>query len=375
MNRLLAFLFSLALLAHASGSPASPTADGSNPDGAPAKGLFLEVKADAFVCDAEYFLPRTKGFTYVGTRLLPALRYSVNDQVSLRAGILLTALAGHEGLWKVQPVLSFDFSPAPWLLLRMGTIDSDRQHLLGDPICDHNRWFYDYKQDGMQILTHTQHWESDSWLDWQHFLEPWTPDQERFSLGTRHQFFLFNRQQAERLHWQVSLPLAFVGNHRGGQVSTLDTCIETLFNEQVGLRATWNGNLLSFSIDVPLFLYQNGTPHDERHQPYDNGWGVWPSAQVSALWGRNHLQLQAGFWRGSQFISPHGNALFMSISDHDDYLQPDVHLATLSAEYLYRYKDFTFGINLHSFYDTDLHKLDLDAAILMRFSLNNVKLH
>ena len=147
----------------------------------------------------------------------------------------------------------------------------------------------------------------------------------------------------------------------------MDTCIETIFNEQVGLRATWLGEHVVFGIEVPLYLYQNGSPKNERHRPFDQGWGVWPNAHLAADWRRNQVMVTVGFWRGCQYLSSLGNALFMSISDHDDYIQPDVHLATIKMEYLYRHKDFSFGINAQSYYDTDHQKMDLDIGIVMRF--------
>lgn len=330
--------------------------------------LFLDVNATAFLCDAEYFLPRTEGYTYVGSRLIPALRYVINEQVSFRGGVVLTALAGREGLWKAQPMLTFDFVPAQWLHLVMGTINGGQGHHLDAPLYNPNRWYYAYKEDGVQLLTTTSYWQSDTWVDWEHFLEPWTPDQERFTLGSRHELFLFNQNHPERHHWQISMPLAFVGSHRGGQVSTLDTCIETLFNEQLGLRAAWLGEAVSFGIQLPLYLYQNGSPQGERYRPFDQGFGLWPSANITISFLRSLFEVQAGFWRGSQFLSLHGNYLFMSVSDHKaDYLQPDVHLLTLHLGYEYHFQGFDFALNFQGYYDIDFSRLDLSVGLSLAF--------
>jgi hypothetical protein len=67
----------------------------------------------------------------------------------------------------------------------------------------------------------------DTWLHWEDLLEPWQPKQERFSLGSSHLLILGEGLCHGRM--TVSLPLSFLGSHRGGQFSSLDTCIQSLF--------------------------------------------------------------------------------------------------------------------------------------------------
>ena len=340
-------------------------------DSISSKHLFLDIDANAFLRDAEYFLPYTKGYTVAGYRLSPTLRYHINDRAAIRGGAMMTSVADVDGRFQVRPILSFDYQACKWMRLVMGTIYGSTNHLLGEPMYDRERWYYDYKEDGLQILTKTVHWESDTWLNWEQFLEPWTAEQERFTLGSRHEFQLLKTRNSNYL----MLPLSFVGSHRGGQFSSLDTCIETLFNESLALR--WETRCLDGSfiaIEAPFYFYQNMSPEGERFTPFTNGWGLHPNLQIQdndffrAKNSHNNLYLQLGYWYGDGYISPRGSYLFQSVSWHNpEFAQKIRHLCTADIAFEHEYKDFILNLNAQFYYDPDHKALDLAFGVLMHW--------
>lgn len=325
--------------------------------------LSCDIDATTFFRDAEFFMPFTKGYTASGFRLAPALRYNINDKASIRGGVLFTGIAGSTGLWKVEPIVTLRYQPTQWLRLTMGTIDGNLCHHLDEPLYNRERWVYDYKEDGLQIQTHTRHWESDTWLDWEHFLEPWTPDQEQFTLGTRQQF---------RFHgdnWSVQLPFSFLGTHRGGQFSTLDTCIETLFNGSAGLGCGYRNDRFALDLTLPAYFYKKATSAPETHLPFDQGWGIYPQLSGTLTLPQFSIHLVCGYWYGHHFISSRGSHLFQSTSWFDpNFCQAERHLATFDISISHCYRQLDFAIDAQFYYDPDHRKLDLAVGIAMRFN-------
>lgn len=214
--------------------------------------LSLGIDATTFFRDAEYFMPFTRGYPMSGFRLTPTLRYTMPaDGFSAKAGVMLTGVAGTQGLWKVEPVLTLRYAPSSRFVIQMGTFDGSDQHYLDAPMYDPERYFIDYKEDGVQLMWAGNHRVSDTWVNWETFLEPWTPDQERFTLGSNNQL-IFSLGGHE-----LQIPLVFMGSHRGGQFTTLDTCIETLFNEQVGLGFQINKEKYNCVLAFDAFFFQN----------------------------------------------------------------------------------------------------------------------
>lgn len=342
------------------------------------RGLGWEVSATTFFRDAEFFLPETEGYTASGFRLEPSLRYGICEEAQIRGGLIVTALAGTEGLWKVEPALAIDYQPSSSVRLTMGTLEGSLHHRLGEPMYDRERWYYDYKEDGLQILTHTSHWSSDTWLNWEHFLEPWTPDQERFTLGTSQEITILHlNEEGDKEPNRIVVPLAFTGSHRGGQFSTLDTCIETLFNESVGLRLE-AGKKHRLVAELPCFFFQNMSPHNERHTAYEQGYAFYPQLKYRGRFGKSRLHEidgAIGYYKAHQYLSPRGSYLFQCVSWSDpNFAVPDREMATAALSYHQRISEhFFLSLDSQFYYDLDLEKLDFAIGLAMRFDISGQK--
>ncbi len=328
--------------------------------------LWLQVDASTFFRDAEFFMPFAKGYSAAGFWFTPTLCYSVYDYAQVRAGVRMVGVAGTEGLYQVQPVFGIDFYLNHWLTLTLGTIDATKGHNVGDPIYDRERWYYHDQEDGMQIKTNTEHWTSDTWLDWEHFLEPWTADQERFTAGTRQ---LFTLRPDESL-FNVSLPLAFSGSHRGGQISTLDTCIETLFNESVGLVFSYDNHAdKKVSLSLPAYFFQNNSP--TVHTKYEQGWGFYPQLSFEKQFVRkdNTLEVNVGYWYGYQYLSARGGALFHCYSPFDaSYVDPYRNMVTMGVSLRHSVPCFDLTLDAEGYYDMLLSEFDFVIGLNLRFS-------
>ena len=341
--------------------------------------LSLRVDAHATLRDAEYFMPFTKGYTMASFHLAPSFLWC-HEEFSLSAGAWLTAVAGTEGFYKAAPLLTLRYQPAHWITLCMGTINGSPltglgMHDVGYPMYNQERFFYNPLEEGMSITTSLTNretrltWSSDTWLDWENFLQPWTPDQERFTLGSTHtlNFPLCPGNE-------MSLKASFMGSHRGGQFSTLDTCIQTLFNERIG--AYWQieySQMLRIEPSFDAYFFQNQTPRAATLYP--KGYGLYPQVAAHFHFSRHnrHLIASMGYWYGNQYLSARGSWHYQSASWHDPtYAQPLRHLLTADLHYSHRLlTQDELCFYGQAFYDLDLHAFDFALGLTITFSAHH----
>ena len=324
-----------------------------------------DLKGSAFIRDAEFFMPFAKGYTASGFLFEPTAMLTLSKDFSVRGGVRMLGVAGTDGLYRWAPIFSIYYCPNDFMQITMGTLDVSHGHFAGDPIYDPERWYFDYQENGLQILNYTSHWIGDTWVDWEHFLEPWTPDQERFTLGS-HQIVMLNTFGSDFNIW---IPLVFSGSHRGGQFSTLDTCIETLFNESIGIQAIWNSTHGERRIMVPLYFFQNKSPQGEQHTPFTNGWGAYPQLSLTLRNQKNEACITLGYWYGDHYLSARGGRLYDSYGwFKPQAVSPIRRMITAKVEWVNKPLRWgTFAMDAIGYYDWDLKAFDFTIGMKLSF--------
>lgn len=339
------------------------------------------VDVTTFMRDAEFSLPYTRGYTALGYFVQPYAIRRINQFADVTLGVKLAGAAGYDGIHSWHPVVSFNYRPSDRLLIVMGTINGGLAHGLYEPMYDRERWIYDHQEEGMQIRWCGRAFRSDTWINWEDLLEPWQPKQERFTMGSSNQLALI-RHQWGGSQVQVSLPFSFLGSHRGGQFTSLDTCIQSLFTESVALRISLS-RASAVTLDAPFFFYQDISP--TKCMAFDNGWGFWPQISASVPMGFStckngerirfampmRLVLQAGYWIGHQYIAPRGSYLFQSVSWHKPNLTaPDRQMATARVAIDWQHGNaFHMGLDSEFYYDLQQRGLDIAFGMYMRYIL------
>lgn len=334
------------------------------------------VDVTTFFRDAEFMMPYTRGYTATGFFVAPYATRRVGERAQFTLGVRLAGVAGYPGLRRWWPLVRMEYAPHDNVRLVMGSLYGTLSHGLYEPMLDRERWVYDPYEEGVQILATlplgSTRWHTDTWLYWEELLEPWQPRQERFTLGSTHEWQLTGADGQSP--FVLSLPLSFLGSHRGGQFSALDTCIQSLFNESVALRASVStGRRSALALDVPLFFYQDVSP--KKCLAFADGWGFWPHLSFDGTWvpaggGRDwRMLLQAGYWQGNRFIAPRGSYLFQSVSWHKaEFTAPDRRMLTAKAAVENRYGDtFALGLDAELYYDMELRGLDVAFGLYMRY--------
>jgi len=359
--------------------------------------LFLDLEAEGFFFDAEYATPLAKGFSVTGFRLSPTLSYGISERAMLRVGINATVFAGLDSLYRLRPSLSLIYMPADWITLVAGTLMDDGHHRLPSPVVDPARHIYNYQEEGLQITTSTKHWKSDTWLDWTHYLTPWTPDQERFTMGSRHSIMLLHGTNYRYRHAQgdtlksspsamrrltVKLPFHFIASHRGGEVKTIDTNTVTVFNESVGLTLDYNliqrGNKThTISLNTPFYFY-----HLEDDKVDNGGWAFHPTVnyalnivgrRLPSVWSFDGM---IGLWHGDHYFSAMGSPIYWSSNSYSrqhtygiptTYDDDSRNLVTFGIGIGNEFRNMNMTLRIEGAYDIESHSCDLLFGFYMRY--------
>ncbi|MCR4828971.1 MAG: hypothetical protein K5864_05860 [Bacteroidales bacterium] len=356
------------------------------PDGG-AHHLYFDLDASGYFFDSEYTLPFAKSISVVGTRLAPSLLYGINDRALLRVGMTASYFAGSDSLHGVRPMVSLVYEPLDWLRLAVGTLEGSSYHKLPAPLYNPDNWIYDYSENGMQITTTTRRWQSDTWLNWRHYLELGRLEQEYFTFGGRHEVLLLNSLDDEEMMgsgrfvgtamrdagWRLTLPAVFMANHRGGVTSTLDTNAQTSFNESVALRLQYGDaqrvdhvySSHRLTVEPALFI------HHFSDVPVDSvGYGFWPT--MSYEW--KHLDYHAGrgfsaratvgYWYGTQLYH---SVLSSPQFEKNKWYDESRNMLTVALELEHEYRHLNVGALFKLYYDFKEQRSDAIFAFYIRF--------
>ncbi len=375
----------------------------------------------SFLRNAEYMMPYTVGFTSINCRLTPTLSYTINDRARFTGGLQFDNIVGSDSIIHLFPFYRMEYEPTAWVRIVLGNIYGGAEHGLEDPLYDRERNYFSYfyhPEAGVQVLTSTNRWKSDTWIDWEHYLNPWTHDQERFTIATRHEFMLKQngllhassgtRRETDSLappsRLGISIPITAIVAHRGGQFSLMDTNNESLLNFHAGLRLTLTGTprhaqqgltYSTWSLYLPFFYFRDISGADMAndsvgvyHHPFQNGWGMHPqlswerplfhSTKVLApqhpdlTKPREHytyLSAALGYWHGHQYLSSRGSYLYQSACWTSDATFPKRSMLTLDTRLEHRYKGLAAGVDIQLYYDLDRHKSDYAYGLYMRWNI------
>ena len=336
-------------------------------------GLFVDIDATAWFYDAEYAHALYDGFTDVGMRLRPTIGWNMGNRGMLQIGFTSSLLAGLDSLHELRPIVRLCYAPARWLTVVAGSIYGGANHGLEAVLYDPDRAMMTRQEEGLQIMTHTSFWHSDTWVDWWHYLVPGTADQEYFTMGSSHNMVIVDRalhgdSSATSAEFRLEMPLIFLANHRGGQVNTIDTSVLTHFNERAALRGVFTipcsrvAHELAF--EMPVYFY-----HRSDHA--ENGFAVNPNVTYSC----HHAEFQhragwnvfckTGFWHGDGFASYFGSPQFQTLylpSTTDKVRQ--LLWCGVGAEH--GFGRIGIGMDVRFYYDLTYGEHDLTVGVYMR---------
>ncbi|OWP63115.1 hypothetical protein CDA63_10480 [Hymenobacter amundsenii] len=268
--------------------------------------LRVEVQGLLFNKDNEYFNSIDPGLTYYGAQLAPRLVYYPAGNLRLEAGVFLWKNYGTTPLRQVRPLFTLKYRQGPHTLL-FGNLEGNLHHGYIEPMFDFERLITNRLEEGTQYQLQTPRITLDAWVNWVRQQYRFSNFQEEVAGGLTAE----HRLLADSAGWVVALPFQFTGTHRGGQIDTIDTPLQTLFNVATGLRL--RRGLTSRLVSAVHFdgyvTYFNDYSFTEA-LPFRSGTGLYLNAGADTRFSN----LQLAYWSGNGYISPLGGRLYQSVS-------------------------------------------------------------
>jgi hypothetical protein len=357
------FLF-LLFFTLSSGFPQFPVTNIGNTTFTPADSekLLLHIVNKNFFKNNEYFNPIEEGYTLIGFLAEPSLVYYPGKSTRLEAGVTLLKYQGRGGFYLSEPLLRFQYHPAPFFQMIMGRLYGGTQHGLIEPLYQWERDYTSPVENGLQFLFNTSAINADIWLDWEKFILPGDPFQEQLTYGTTVSWKILPGERKFNLY----IPGQVLVGHHGGQINALKVPLQTIADYATGIKSSWEiGSKVLRQINTEVWYLGYNELSPTKQQAYKQGFGIYPKTEILL----SDFILQAGYFHGEKFEAPKGERLFHSANipaDTIQYRNKDV----ISFKFAWQ-KKIDKGILLAAYFETytsfDLHHTDYTYGVHLIF--------
>jgi len=324
--------------------------------------LHLSIENCNFLKNNEYFNNFSDGYTLIGYYLKPELEYYPGTKSRITAGIHLLKYSGINKYSQYIPTFSFTHQFSNSYTIIFGTLKGTLNHKLVEPVYKFERYFENNVENGLQFLINTKYFDADIWSDWNKFIFKGETSQEEFVFGLSSQLKL---TQAES-EIEVSIPIQFIGKHKGGQINISDEKVQTLLNSITGLCLTYhtNNNLLrSVALKNYIIFYNDLSP--DKVLIFKSGQGFSSNIIINT----SIFNLNLGYWKANNFISPLGDPIFQSVSEkYSDFSESERKIFTGKIIFQKNIGQFVnLGLRFESYYDLINSNFDYSFGINILF--------
>jgi hypothetical protein len=244
--------------------------------------------------------------TLFGYQIIPEIEYQISPKLIIKGGIYLQKEFGRiEGYTSVLPTFSVKYK-AKHSSYIIGTLEGNLNHGYIEPIYDYKLIINERLENGFQFLVDTKPYSHDFFINWRRAIHPGDNFKEQFDIGYVSKLNVINNKK-----FNLALPIQMLYSHKGGQVDSLNTPLQSLVNFATGESATLNVNhklLKRIVFDNYYVNYKDisGT----KMQAFNEGNGF----LSHLLFDFKNVGIDFRYWNGDGFIGPRGMALFQSVS-------------------------------------------------------------
>ncbi len=269
----------------------------------------LEAQYLGFVKNNEYFNLIADGYTLLGHQLDLTLKLQTSKNYKFFMGIDLQKYMGLNDFEKPIPYIGLEIYKGKSTFY-FGKLNTSDNHHLSEPLYDFERHLDDrHIENGLEHRFKNAHWQTDTWLEWEHFIFKEDSLRERLNFG---QTTTYTKSFGS---WQIRWPLQLYIMHRGGQIN-IRTVESTTYNNAMvianyatGLQLEKHLTQYSLGLAYTYFGHQiNSDNVEELH--FKNG-----EAHQVQIFIRHHAWQHAlSYWQAYKFVAPKGNPIYQSIS-------------------------------------------------------------
>lgn len=323
--------------------------------------LNFDISNQNFLHNNEYFNNLYDGYTYLGYSLLPNLTFQPVKNLKIRAGWYLMKYSGKTDFWKSVPYYNCQYKFAKNINLILGNIYGLTEHNVIEPLYSFDNQFTKAPEQGIQILSNFNHFESDIWLNWENFIVPKDTAQEQFTLASTIIIKTCNKNNK----LQINIPLQGLAYHKGGQGNyTTTNYLQTYFNSAIGIEAEYRLSANSEKIIGTKNYFATYTDvSDTIMHYYSKGYGFY-----CTLFSKfKNFDFMIGYWHSKHFIAPKGDFLFQSVSSkYTIWWEPNKQIVTTKLQYSYNIsQNVKIALRGESYFDIIRKNFDYSYSLFL----------
>jgi len=244
--------------------------------------------------------------TLFGYQLIPELEYQISPKLIIKGGIYLQKEFGRKEYTTIAPTFSVKYR-AKHSSFIFGTLEGNNNHGFIEPIYDYKLIINERLENGFQFKVDTKPYTHDFYINWRRAIHLGDNFKEEFDMGYVAKLNVINNEK-----FNLSLPIQLLYSHKGGQIDSLHTPLQSLVNFATGASMTYNADRKLFKKVVFDNYYVNYKDiSGEKRQPFNEGNGF----LSHLLFAFKNVGIDLRYWNGNGYIGPRGMALFQSVSE------------------------------------------------------------
>lgn len=244
--------------------------------------------------------------TLFGYQIIPELQYQPSSRFIIKGGLYLQKEFGRNGYTTVAPTFSVKYK-AKHSSYILGTLEGNTNHGFIEPIYDYKLIINERLENGFQFFVDTKPYNHDLYINWRRAIHKGDDFKEEFDIGYAAKLNVITNPK-----FSLNVPIQLLYSHKGGQIDTLNTPLQSLTNFATGLS-------LNFFLERKLLkkivwdnYYVNYKDiSGQKRQPFNEGNGF----LSHLLFGFKNIGIDLRYWNGDAYIGPRGMALFQSVSE------------------------------------------------------------
>ncbi|MCT4613378.1 MAG: hypothetical protein N4A49_00725 [Marinifilaceae bacterium] len=321
--------------------------------------LYFELANRNFVKNNEFESEHVEGYTLLGYNLNAAVKYIINNKISIKTGIALIKYSGIPDYSTQEPIFSAYYNPNKNASIILGTLDNSNNHGLKDYLF-HSENLYTYNpENGIQVKINYHNWKLDTWVNWENFIFDNDPEQEMFTFGLNSNLRISGNDKNA-----LSFPFQAIFKHRGGEIDLNEDKIQTIINLYAGLNKKFPIAKNSLILSAGYLYYQDSS--NQKEFIYDNGDGFDIAAKYSYL--NSNIGLKYIYLH--KFVAPQGNPLYQNVS-YCDTTTCKAEREFLVVEYNYNKRlanGISFSANVGIDYDLTDNQINNQVMIALKIN-------
>ena len=278
-------------------------------DNLPPETLSLAIDNLSFIKDNEYFNLIADGYTLLGHQAEVSLKYQAHQNYNLTAGLYALKYFGTTGFEPLVPYIGLEIKKGNSRFY-FGKLYMEDFHQLSAEIYAFER-FLDRRriEHGLQHRFKNRHWQTDTWLEWEHFIHKGDNRRERLNFGQTTTF----SHNFDRL--KLRIPLQIYLQHRGGQINVrtnpayINNAV-VIANTSIGLSLEKKlNNQTKAGIKYQYFKYDINTDNPEELL-FKSGY----AHKFQVFFTYRHWQTCVYYWQANRFVAPKGDDMYQTVS-------------------------------------------------------------